>query len=115
MNYNTKYLAFHDLIGFIAQARIKSISRKREFSNIGMIIDVTKNMIITKKNGNVKKYIKKDHVFKIILPEEEINKDEKKYLEIKRKSVIVVLIWISRLRREMRKRNLIKPLVALLI
>ncbi|MFX1274789.1 MAG: ribonuclease P protein subunit [Promethearchaeota archaeon] len=87
MKINTKYLIYHDLIGFYALAKVKSKSSKQGFSDIGMIIDETKNMLITEKNGNLKKYIKKDHVFKIFLPKE-VNNDEGFDLEVNGEKIV---------------------------
>ena len=74
-------MIYHDLIGLYALAKEKSKSSKQGFSDIGMIIDETKNMLITKKNEKKKKFIKKDHVFRIILPKEAII-DERCDLEV---------------------------------
>jgi RNase P/RNase MRP subunit p29 len=51
------------------------------FLDIGTIIDESKNMVISKKNGNTKKYVKKDYVFKFKLPN---SKEEETglYLEV---------------------------------
>lgn len=82
MNINPKYIIYHDLIGFYAYAKPISKKKKENYKDIGMIIDDTKNMLITEKNKVIKKYIKKDHVFKIKLPSEK-NESNKYLLEVK--------------------------------
>jgi RNase P/RNase MRP subunit p29 len=57
-----KYLIYHDLIGFDILARHKN---KKEFMDIGKIIDDTKNMLIVAKNKEVKNLVKKDYIFQI--------------------------------------------------
>jgi RNase P/RNase MRP subunit p29 len=64
-----KYIPYHDLIGFEVLSRHKLSQEKDEYVDIGLVIDETKNMLITEKNHHVKKYIKKDHVFRIKLSE----------------------------------------------
>jgi RNase P/RNase MRP subunit p29 len=76
MKTNPKYVIYHDLIGFHAYAKLISKKKKESFKDIGMVIDDTKNMLITNKNKVTKKYIKKDHVFRIRLPSEESEGDE---------------------------------------
>ena len=71
MNLNPKYLIYHDLIGLDSYAKLKSSSHKKDFSDIGIVIDESKNMLITNKNTIVNKYIKKDHIFKFRIPEKE--------------------------------------------
>jgi RNase P/RNase MRP subunit p29 len=60
------YLIYHDLIGFHALARHKSKDQE-DFSDIGVIIDDTKNMLYIKKDNIVKKLVKNDYVFRIKL------------------------------------------------
>ena len=74
MTVNPKYLIYHDLIGLKASARPKTKTNKDRFLDIGTIVDESKNMVISKKNGNTKKYVKKDYVFKFTLPNS--NEDE---------------------------------------
>jgi len=71
MMINPKYLIYHDLIGIRAQAKLKSKSSDFSFSDIGTIIDETKNMVITEINEVEKKFIKKDHVFRFNLEDKE--------------------------------------------
>ncbi len=87
MRINAKYMIYHDLIGFHAYVRPKLKSSKQEFSDVGIIIDETKNMLITDNNGTRKKFIKKEHVFKIILPNDE-NINEGKELEVNGESIV---------------------------
>ncbi|MHA2392443.1 MAG: ribonuclease P protein subunit [Promethearchaeota archaeon] len=58
------YLIYHDLIGIQAYAKLKSIMTKKEFSDIGIVIDETRNMLISEREGKIKKYIKKDYIFR---------------------------------------------------
>ena len=64
---NPKYLIYHDLIGFPAYAKLKR-KRHSDFSHIGVVIDDTENMLITKKGTHTKKYVKKDYIFRFELP-----------------------------------------------
>ena len=75
MKINPKYLVYHDLIGFNVYSRNKSKSNDSQFLNIGTVIDESKNMLITEKNNQIKRFIKKDHIFRII-----IQNDEEKYI-----------------------------------
>ena len=61
MNINPKYLIYHDLIGLNAFA---SKPKEKKFSDIGVVIDESKNMLITEKNKTIKKYVKKDYIFR---------------------------------------------------
>ncbi len=71
MKINPKYLVYQDLIGLYTLAKPKSKSReKKNFQDIGIIIDESKNMVITEKDNIIKNYIKKDHIFRFKLPEE---------------------------------------------
>ena len=71
MKINPKYLIYHDLIGIRAQAKLKSKPSDIAFSDIGTIIDETQNMVITEINEVQKKIIKKDHLFRFNLEDEE--------------------------------------------
>ena len=53
MSVNPKYLIYHDLIGFYCLA--KQNKKKGEFKDIGMVIEDSRNMLITEKENNVKK------------------------------------------------------------
>lgn len=69
MEINPKYLIYHDLIGFKALAKHKSKQNCRaSFSTIGVVIDDTENMLITKHETTIKKYIKKEYIFRVQLP-----------------------------------------------
>ncbi len=81
MTVNPKYLIYHDLIGLKASVRPKTKSNKDIFSDIGTIIDESKNMLISKKDDNIKKYIKKDYMFKFPLLNSKEN-EKGLYLEV---------------------------------
>lgn len=88
MKANPKYIIYHDLIGFYAHAKLYSKKNKnKNFKDIGMVIDDTKNMLITEKNKVTKKYIKKDHIFRFKLPNEE-NKNKEYMLEVKGTKIV---------------------------
>ena len=70
MNLNPKFLIYHDLIGLYAFAKPK---KKDRFSDIGVVIDESKNMLITEKNNKIKKYIKKDYIFRFKFSDENNN------------------------------------------
>jgi len=70
MNLNPKFLIYHDLIGLYAFAKPK---KKNRFSDIGVVIDESKNMLITEKNNKIKKYIKKDYIFRFKFSDENNN------------------------------------------
>ncbi|MFX1587600.1 MAG: ribonuclease P protein subunit [Promethearchaeota archaeon] len=79
---NPKYLIYHDLIGFHIYAKLKSELGSRGFSYIGVVIDETYNLLITEKENKIKKYIKKDHVFRLKLNEDLLEVDGSKILGI---------------------------------
>ncbi|MBD3255463.1 MAG: hypothetical protein GF383_10240 [Candidatus Lokiarchaeota archaeon] len=81
MNINPRYVIYHDLIGFKAYAKLVSAPERSEFVNIGKVIDETSNMLITKKNIEIKKYIKKDHVFRFKMPSKRQDQEDV-YLEV---------------------------------
>ena len=62
-----KYLIYHDLIGFEVEARLKSKPENSKFQDAGVVINDTQNMLISEKNKVVKKYIKKDYIFRFKL------------------------------------------------
>ncbi|NHJ22991.1 MAG: hypothetical protein EAX89_00345 [Candidatus Lokiarchaeota archaeon] len=64
-----KYLIYHDLIGFKVYAKAKFKKTNEGFLDIGSIIDDTQNLLITIKNHEMKKYIKKDYIFRFVLKE----------------------------------------------
>ncbi|MFX1392532.1 MAG: ribonuclease P protein subunit [Promethearchaeota archaeon] len=70
MNLNPKFLIYHDLIGLHASAKPK---KKKIFLDIGVVIDDSKNILITEKNNKIKKYIKKDHIFRFKFSNENNN------------------------------------------
>ncbi|MHA1688573.1 MAG: ribonuclease P protein subunit [Promethearchaeota archaeon] len=69
-----RYIIYHDLIGFHLLAKSKSKPKSKakakilEFKDIGIVTDESRNMIITKKKNKIKKYIKKDYIFRVIVP-----------------------------------------------
>ncbi len=62
-----KYLIYHDLIGFKVEARLKSKPVNAKFLDAGVVIDDTRNMLISEKKNIVKKYIKNDYIFRFKL------------------------------------------------
>ena len=84
MKINPKYVIYHDLIGFNVSARNKSKLYDSQFIEIGTVIDESKNMLITEKNNQTKKYIKKDHIFQISVETEE----EKYKLEVNGQKIV---------------------------
>jgi RNase P/RNase MRP subunit p29 len=96
-----KYLIYHDLIGMNTFAQ--SISKEKKFLDIGVVIDETRNMLITEKDNKIKKYIKKEFIFRFNLP------DYKKdgidyYLEVQGKKIVG--FPMNRLRSLKKKRRL---------
>ena len=83
---NPKYLIYHDLIGINAYAKLTSRKKDTEFMDIGIIIDDTRNMLITEKESKVKNYIKKDYVFRFKVPTNTEN-GEDYYLEVQGKKI----------------------------
>ncbi len=61
---NSKFLIYHDLVGVQAYIKLKSKKNNSKFSYIGVVIDETRNMLISEKDNKVKKYIKKDYIFR---------------------------------------------------
>jgi RNase P/RNase MRP subunit p29 len=82
-----KYVIYHDLIGFKVYAKPIHKKNNDRFKDIGIIIDDTKNILITEKNEKRKKYIKKDYIFRIDLPKDE-NKTYEYMLEVKGTKII---------------------------
>jgi RNase P/RNase MRP subunit p29 len=64
---NPKYLIYHDLIGFNIYAKLKSKTDNSEFTYIGIVIDESSNMLIIENAKKIKKYIKKDYIFRFKL------------------------------------------------
>jgi len=84
MKINPRYVIYHDLIGFNVSIKNKSNSYDSQFIDIGTVIDESKNMLITEKNNQIKKYIKKDHIFRI-----SIDIDEEKFkLEVNGQKIV---------------------------
>ena len=73
MKTNAKYLIYHDLIGFHAYSKLISKPKEKNFSDIGVVIDESKNMLITEKNNIIKKYIKKNYIFRFKFSNENDN------------------------------------------
>ncbi len=65
---NSKYLLYHDLIGIHGYAKPVLRGNIKNFLDIGIIINETRNMIITEKDNKIRKYIKKDYIFRLKLP-----------------------------------------------
>ena len=84
MKINPKYLIYHDLIGFHIYAKNKSKPIDSQFADIGTVVDDSKSMLITEKNNIIKKYIKKDHIFRIDIQ----NDEEKKILEVNGEKIV---------------------------
>ena len=105
MKINPQLLIYHDLIGFYASAKLKSKSNEQNFTEIGIVIDETRDMLITEINNNIKRYIKKDHIFRFKLPNY-MNEEEDYYLEVQGNKIVG--IPVNRLRSLKKKRWLIK-------
>ncbi len=80
LNVNPKYLIYHDLIGFEAYVKLKSKKKEsKNFKYSGIIINDTENLLYIKTlNNNIKKFIKKNYIFRIKIPN--INQDTKTHL-----------------------------------
>ena len=100
-----KYLIYHDLIGIQVYARLKSKRNIGKFSYIGEVIDETRNMLITEKEKKVKKYIKKDYVFRFKITDFK-NSEEDNYLEVQGNKVVG--LPVNRLRSLKKKRRWFK-------
>ena len=59
-----KYIVYHDLIGF--KVRVKPKKKKGEFTDSGIIIDETKNLLIVENDNKTKKYVKKEYQFRLL-------------------------------------------------
>ncbi|MFX1500223.1 MAG: ribonuclease P protein subunit [Promethearchaeota archaeon] len=82
-----KYLIYHDLIGFIAYVKPKSKINDKKFLNVGMVIDDTKNMLITEKDNKIRKFIKNDNIFRFKLPQHK-GEEEDYYLEVQGNRIV---------------------------
>jgi RNase P/RNase MRP subunit p29 len=98
---NPKYLIYHDLIGIKTYAKLTSKKDDTRFSDIGVVIDETRNMLITEKESMIKKYIKKDYVFRFKLPNYK-DDGEDYFLEVQGSTIVG--FPVNRLRRLKKKR-----------
>ncbi|MFW9881048.1 MAG: ribonuclease P protein subunit [Candidatus Thorarchaeota archaeon] len=98
---NPKYLIYHDLIGIKVYAKLKSKKKDTEFSDIGVVIDETRNMLIAEKEKKVKKYIKKDYVYRFLLTNNE-NDGPENFLEVQGNEIVG--LPMNRLRSLKKKR-----------
>ncbi|MFX1327416.1 MAG: ribonuclease P protein subunit [Promethearchaeota archaeon] len=105
MMIDPKYLIYHDLIGINTLAKPISKSIDTKFSNIGIVIDETRNMLITEKDNKIKKYIKKNYIFRFKIPNYKGN-EEDYYLEVN--GTRIIGLPINRLRSLKKKRWLKK-------
>ena len=96
-----KYLIYHDLIGIQAFARLNLKKEIQNFSYVGNVIDETRNMLITEKDSKIKKYIKKDYIFRFKIPN--FRNDEKEYL-LEVPGIKIVGLPTNRLRSLKKKR-----------
>lgn len=69
MKYNPNYLIYHDLIGIQGYACNKFHSHQPNFADIGVVVDDTQDLLFTQKNESIKKWIKKDYMFRFSLPD----------------------------------------------
>lgn len=65
---NPQYIIYHDLIGFELSAKSKFKSFRSNFFDIGTVIDESRDILITHKDNKIKKFIKKDYIFRILIP-----------------------------------------------
>lgn len=102
---NPKYLIYHDLIGIYAFAKPKSRLNDKKFSPIGVVIDETRDMLIVEKDKKVKKYIKKDYIYRFKITNYS-NEEEDNYLEVEGNRIVG--LPVNRLRSLKKKRWLKK-------
>ncbi len=100
-----QYVIYHDLIGIKAYAKAKSKSNDKEFSFIGIVIDETRNMLITEKDNNIKKYSKNEFMFRFIILNKENDKDNY-YIEVSGNKIVG--LPLNRFRSLKKKRRLKK-------
>lgn len=98
---NPKYLIYHDLIGIHGYAKPILKGTMKSFSDIGIIINETRNMLITEKDNKIKKYIKKDYIFRLKLPNYKDGIDNY-YLEVHGNKIVG--LPVNRLRSLKKKR-----------
>ncbi|MGQ4874105.1 MAG: ribonuclease P protein subunit [Promethearchaeia archaeon] len=89
-------------MGLRAFAKLKAKASKKDFRDIGIVINESKNMLITQKDNQVKRFIKKDHIFRFIINEKD--QDNKKLVMLEVNGEKIVGIPINRLRLLRRKR-----------
>jgi RNase P/RNase MRP subunit p29 len=98
---NPRFQIYHDLIGIYAFVKPTSNSKDNGFSPIGIVVDETRDMIITEKNDKIKKYIKKDYIFRFEISQF-MNEEEDYYLEVQGNKIIG--LPVNRLRSLKKKR-----------
>ncbi|MFW9999458.1 MAG: ribonuclease P protein subunit [Candidatus Hodarchaeota archaeon] len=96
-----KYLIYHDLIGFNTYAKRKSYDKK--FSNIGVVIDETRNLLITEKDNKIKKYVKKEYIFRFKISNYQNNEKDDYYLEVQGNKIVG--LPVNRLRSLKKRRR----------
>ncbi|MHA1913266.1 MAG: ribonuclease P protein subunit [Promethearchaeota archaeon] len=95
-----KFLIYHDLIGIQVYSKLKSKNFSKKFLDIGFVVDETRNLLITEQNGTIKKYIKKDYIFRFRLhPSKE---EEEHFLEVQGNKIVG--LPVNRLRSLKKKR-----------
>ncbi len=87
MMINPKYIIYHDLIGIYTFAKPKSRLNDKNFSLIGVVIDETRDMLIVEKDKKIKKYIKKDYIYRFKIPNNS-NEEEDYYLEVEGNKIV---------------------------
>ena len=105
MMLNPNLIIYHDLIGIYAFIKSKQRLNDNKFSSIGVVIDETRDMLITEKNNKIKNYIKKDNIFRFKIPNSEKNEIEY-YVEVS--GDVIIGLPINRLRSLKKKRWLKK-------
>jgi RNase P/RNase MRP subunit p29 len=105
MSINPRYLIYHDLIGLEVLAKNVSRPKYAQFTNIGTVVDESRNMLITENREKVKKYIKKDHIFRFKIPK---NKEEEQEYLLEVVGTKIVGVPENRLRSLKKKRWLRK-------
>jgi RNase P/RNase MRP subunit p29 len=105
MMTNPKFLIYHDLIGVYVLAKPRSMLKDKDFSSIGIVVDETRDMLITRKNEKLKKYIKKDYIFRFEISNP-FNEGKLYYLEVQGNKIVG--LPINRLRSLKKKRWLIR-------
>jgi len=95
-----KYVIYHDLIGFHVFSRPKSKKKNEKFVDIGIVIDETRDMLITEKDGVRKKYIKNNYIFRFVLSS--FLKNNNQLLEVHGNNIIG--LPVNRLRSLKKKR-----------